>query len=77
MQWDIRREGRAWSREEFRERWDLTPENFESIDGKMFFEDEQRLNVLALLMENVGIDAALRLVPKEVWREALEAYERE
>lgn len=43
----------------------------------MFWTDEDRLNLLALLLENVGIDAAMRLAPNEVWREALEGYERE
>jgi hypothetical protein len=77
MQWEIRREGRAWTPEEFPARWALTPEKFECSDGKMFWTDEDRLNLLALLLENVGIDAAMRLAPKEVWREALEGYERE
>jgi|GEM_PF-683752 len=77
MQWDIRREGRAWSDDEFPARWALTPEKYEVWDGKMLWTDEDRLNLLALLLENVGIDAALRLAPKEVWREALDAYEHE
>jgi len=75
MLWDIRREGRAWSQEEFDERWALTPEKYECFDGKMLYTDEDRLNLLALLLEQVGIDEALRLAPKELWREALAAYE--
>jgi len=77
MQWDIRREGRAWSRDEMRSRLALTPEHFEVFDGKMLFTEENRLDLLGVVLEQVGIDAALRLVPKELWREALEAYERE
>lgn len=69
--WDIRREGRAWSLDEIDVRWALTPEHFELIDGKMFFEEEQRIHLLAMLLENVGIDAAVRLAPAELWREAL------
>jgi hypothetical protein len=54
----------------------LTPENFEAIDGKIFWGDEDRLNLLAMLLENVGIDAVIRLAPVSVWREALDALER-
>jgi hypothetical protein len=71
LQWDIRREPRAWSNEELEARWPFTPEHFEAIDGKLFFEEEQRLHLLAMLLENVGIDAAVRLAPAELWREAL------
>jgi hypothetical protein len=72
IRWDIRREPRAWSPEEMDVRWPLTPEHFESIDGKLFFEDAQRLHLLAMLLENVGIDAAIQLAPAELWREALD-----
>lgn len=77
MQWDIRREGRAWSGDEMRSRLELTPEHFEVFDGKMLFTDEDRLNLLGVVLEQVGIDDALRLAPKELWREALDSYERE
>ena len=72
IHWDIRREPREWSVEEINVRWPHTPEHFELIDGKMFFEDEQRLHLLAMLLENMGIDAAIRLAPPELWREALD-----
>lgn len=65
MRWDIRRTGRAWSGVEARERWALTAERIEMIEG--------RLNMLALLLENVGADAAVRLGDPEVWREAVAA----
>ena len=74
--WDIRRQGRAWSGDEGYRRLDLTPEKFEMIDGKLLWDDEQRINLLAMLLENVGIDAALRLAPLDRWREALDAAER-
>jgi len=73
IQWDIRRELRAWTAEEIKVRWPFTPEHFEAIDGKLFFEDEQRIHLLAMLLENVGIDAAIRLAPAELWGEALNA----
>ena len=73
IRWDIRREPRAWSRDEMEVRWPLTPEHFEAFDGKMFYDDEQRMHLLAMLLENIGIDAVLRLAPAERWREALDA----
>jgi hypothetical protein len=69
--WDIRRQGRAWHGDEARERWALTPERFEMADGKLFFSEADRLALLALLLENVGADAAVRLGDPLVWMEAV------
>jgi hypothetical protein len=52
--WDIRREGRAWTADEAHARYELTPEKFEMWKGKLFWDDTQRLTLLALLLENVG-----------------------
>jgi hypothetical protein len=68
--WDIRREGRAWT-DEALSRWMLTPEKFEMFDGKLFASDEERVTLLALLLENVGADAAVRLGDPAVWRAAV------
>jgi hypothetical protein len=59
--WDIRREGRAWVAGEAMARFELTPEKFEMCDGKLFWSEAQRLTLLALLLENVGVDRATRL----------------
>jgi hypothetical protein len=72
--WDIRRKGRAWGAEAL-SRLRLAPEKFEMVDGKLFWDERQRLTLLALLLENVGIDAALRLGDAALWREALDALE--
>lgn len=72
-QWIIRREGRAWTPEEVLERWGRTPEKMELIEGKLFWDDEERLAMLGLLLENVGADAAVRLGDPAVWREAVAA----
>ena len=69
--WDIRREGRAWKGEEIRARYDLTPAKIELIEGKLFWTEEDRLTMLALLLENVGADQAVRLGNSEIWREAI------
>ncbi len=71
IQWDIRREGRAWRGEEARERYNLTPEKFEMDEGKLFWSDEERVALLGLLLENVGVDRAVRLGDPAVWRAAV------
>jgi hypothetical protein len=75
ISWDIRREGRAWGKEAL-ERWQLIPEKFEMADGKLFCSDQERLLLLALLLENIGVDAAVRLGDPRVWREAVGALEK-
>jgi hypothetical protein len=74
--WDIRRKGRAW-RAEALSRLKLAPEKFEMVDGRLFWSDRQRLTLLALLLENVGMDAAVRLGDATLWREALDALDRQ
>ena len=71
VNWDIRCEGRAWEHDEAMDRWQLTPEKFEMDHGRLFFDDEQRLLLLGLLLENVGVDAAVRLGDPNVWRTAV------
>lgn len=72
--WDIRREGRAWGNEAH-SRMRLTPEKFEMIDGRLFWSRRDRLALLALLRENLGIDAAVRIGDARLWREALDSLE--
>lgn len=71
IKWEIHRQGRAWRGDEVLHRWELFPEKVEMFDGKLFWTEEERLTVLALLLENVGIDKAIRLGDADVWREAL------
>ena len=73
IDWDIRREGRAWKGEEARQRWELTPEKFEMYQGKLFWDDAQRVALLGLLLENVGADQAVRLGDPGVWKQAIAA----
>ena len=68
---DLRRDGRTWEGTEGRERFALVPGKFEMVRGKLFWSDEDRLTVLALLLENVGVDRAVRLGDPNVWREAV------
>jgi hypothetical protein len=39
--------------------------------GRLFFDDEQRVLLLGLLLANVGVDAAVRLGDPNVWRAAV------
>lgn len=75
--WNIQREGRAWTGEERRTKPYLAPDKMELIEGKLFWNDEQRLFVVALLLENLGVDKVIRLGDPKVWREALHALEEE
>jgi hypothetical protein len=71
-EWDIHREGRAWKDEEAWQRYELTPEKLEMIDGKLLWDEEDRVMLLGLLLENVGADRAVRLGDPAVWRAAVE-----
>ena len=74
MEFNIQRQGRKWNRAEIEQKYhDLCPEKIELIEGKMFWSDEQRVNMLALLLENVGIDAAVKLGDPALWKQAIDA----
>jgi len=69
--WDIRRVGRAWMGDEGMQRYALPPEKLEMVRGKLLWSDEERLRLLGLLLENVGIDRAVRLGDPKVWKKAV------
>lgn len=68
VKWDIRHEGRAWSAGEFLPRLLLAREKMEVIEGKLFWDDDERMVMLGLLLENLGIDKAVRLGDPKSWR---------
>ncbi|HKE91312.1 MAG TPA: hypothetical protein VKB45_13330 [Gemmatimonadales bacterium] len=70
--WDIRRAGRAWGNEAMA-RYQLAPEKIEMVKGRLFWSEEDRVTMLALLLENVGIDQAVRLGDPREWKAAVEA----
>ncbi len=70
---DIRREGRTWEGGEALPRYALVPGKLELIKGRLLWSDEERLILLALLLENVGIHQAIKLGEIETWRAAVEA----
>ncbi len=69
--WDIRREPRKWTREEFDRRLYQAPEKIEFAGG-IFNNDEERMTVLAMLLENLGIDRAVRLGNPADWKAAVD-----
>ncbi|AUX22431.1 uncharacterized protein SOCEGT47_029340 [Sorangium cellulosum] len=76
--WDIHREGRRWTAEEFHARTErLIDLKLEVSRGKLFWDDETRLLLLGMLLENVGLDAAVRLGDLSRWKEAIAAAEHE
>ena len=74
--WRIHREGRAWEDEEASQRWELTPEKLEMIEGRILWDDDERVKLLGLLLENLGADRAVRLGDPAVWRAAVDALGR-
>ena len=62
VKWNIQRRGRAWAGDEARERWAMTPEKFELIDGKLFFEDEERVQLLDCAFAVAAADGAITAV---------------
>jgi hypothetical protein len=73
--WDIRREGRSWNLDEWRSRREICSEQIELIESKLFWCDEERIAMLGLLLENLGVDRAVRLGDPKVWRDAIAALE--
>jgi hypothetical protein len=68
--WNIGREGRQWAGEEFEKRIYQAPEKIEFVGG-IFTNEDERLTVLAMLLENLGIDKAVRLGNLEDWKAAI------
>jgi hypothetical protein len=68
--WDIRREGRRWTKEELDYRLYQAPEKIEFVRG-IFASDRERLTVLAMLLENLGIDKVLRFGKLADWKAAI------
>jgi hypothetical protein len=74
--WDIRREGRRWSDEEVDQRIDQAPWKIEYVDG-IFASDRERLIVLGMLLENLGIDKVVRFGRLEDWKAAIADREKQ
>ncbi len=76
--WNIERQGRAWTVEEYEPRVNRLIElKFETRNGKLFWSEDTRRMILAMLLENCGMDAAVQMGNLEKWRAAIEAAERD
>ena len=71
VKWNIQRTGRVWDGDELSARLRCLPEKFEVIDGELLWSDEERLAMLGVLLEQVGVDRAVRLGNPAVWRAAV------
>ena len=69
--WDIRRKGRKWTKEEVDRHLYQAPEKIEFVGG-IFDGDDQRMTVLAMLLENLGIDRAVQLGNPADWKAAVD-----
>jgi len=69
-EWNIQREGHPWSGELFDKRIYQAPEKIEFVGG-IFVNETERLTVLAMLLENLGIDKAVRLGDPQDWKAAI------
>jgi hypothetical protein len=63
--------GRTWTVAEYSEKMDGAPDRMELVDGKLFWSEEERLHLLAALLEQVGADQVVQIGPPEVWRRAV------
>jgi hypothetical protein len=75
IDWDIRREGRQWSHDEFDQRLYQAPEKIEFVNG-IFASDRERLIVLGMLLENLGIDKVIGFGKLDDWKAAIEDREK-
>jgi hypothetical protein len=76
MEWDIRRKGRRWTREEFERRLYQAPEKIEFVGG-IFASERERLTVLGMLLENLGIDKVARFGNIADWKAAIADLEHQ
>jgi len=74
--WDIRREARRWTKEEAERRMYQAPEKIEFAGG-IFVGEDQRLTVLGMLLENLGIDKVVRFGKLEDWKAAIADLEKQ
>ncbi len=74
--WEIRRQGRRWTHEEFERRLYEAPEKIEFVGG-IFASERERLTVLGMLLENLGIDKVVRLGNPADWKAAIADLENQ
>ena len=73
MDWNIGREGRDWLGAEGLAKLERLPGRLELVRGKLCFDESERRDLLAGLLENIGLDEVVRLADLQHWQQALEA----
>ena len=76
MDWDIRRDGRPWLHELSVRRVYKVPEEIEFVDG-IFASEQERLIVMGMLLESLGINRVVRFGKLEDWKAAIADLEKE
>ena len=71
IEWKFQGVGRAWNHDEINSRYEECPARIELVYGKLFWCEEDRLILLGMLLENVGLDSAVKLGDPDKWREAI------
>jgi hypothetical protein len=74
-EWDIRRGGRRWTGGESRRRLYQAPEKIEFVGG-IFSSECERLMVLGMLLEILGIDKVVRFGKVDDWKAAIAEREK-
>ena len=74
IDWKFDLEGRSWDADEAWPRYEMTPEKLEMSKGKLLWNDEDRLRLLGLLLENCGLRAAVHLGDPAQWRDAVSEF---
>ena len=72
--WEIESEGRSWRSDEAMDRYFMTPEILEMVDGKLLGTDQDRETLLCLLLENVGAKRAVQFGDPAVWQAAVAKF---
>jgi hypothetical protein len=75
--WHIGLEGRNWHGAEIAEKHDVLPERLELIHGKLLWTEEDRLVLLATLLEQVGLRRTVGLGDPALWRQAVAELDRQ
>jgi hypothetical protein len=75
IDWRIARDAIDWADVTggYQARYERSPQKIELIHGKLFMGEEQRLIMVGLLLENLGLDKVMQLGDPRVWKEAAAA----
>lgn len=68
--WSIGRAGKRWVGPDILAKLDALPMKLEVLEGKLFWDDAERVRVLAALMEQFGLDQVLQVAQIAAARDA-------